>query len=280
MKENYGLKRYAFQKDIIDLDLLKEDELPFSVLKTTVNTGVELVFTDHERVIISYSCAPYPVWVWCKPDLSDEGLKQIADCLKGEFPLDRGYEYNMAAELFERLRAFDPAFAEMQIKIDMIIMQCCNLKYAPDGKTGGCRRLANEADFEFIVQSGIDFELEAEGKVIPREISEQRARRAIDNQHFWIWENENGKPVATASCDPLGRIGSVYTVPEHRRKGYAYHLVGALTEAAMKRGLQPFLYANGNYPNSCGCYRKIGFEQIGRIYQAGQTALFVPNANQ
>ena len=276
MKENYGLCRYEYQKDIVDLDMLKGDELTFSVLMTTVNTGVECVFTDHKSIIISYSCAPYPVWVWCRPDVDDEDLLKIAACLKGAFPLEKGFEYNLSCDLFERLRRFDPAFDGMQIKLDMIIMQCTQLQYVPDEKTDGHRRLAAEQDFDFIVQCGLDFEREAEGKEIAVEIAAQRARRAIDNGRFWIWENGDGCPVATASCDDFGRIGSVYTLPAHRRKGYAYHLVGQLAESALQKGIQPFLYANGNYPNSCGCYRKIGFEQIGRIYQASANALFIP----
>ncbi len=276
MKGNYGLCRYENQKDIIDLNMFKGDELPFSVLITTVNTGVECVFTDHKSIVISYSCAPYPVWVWCRPDIDDEGLLKIAACLKGAFPLEKGFEYNLSCDLFERLRRFDPAFDGMQIKLDMIIMQCTQLQYVPDEKTDGHRRLAAERDFDFIVQCGLDFEREAEGKEIAVEIAAQRARRAIDSGRFWIWENGDGCPVATASCDDFGRIGSVYTLPAHRRKGYAYHLVGQLAESALQKGIQPFLYANGNYPNSCGCYRKIGFEQIGRIYQASANALFIP----
>jgi len=277
VKENYGLCRYEYQKDIVDLDMLKGDELTFSVLMTTVNTGVECVFTDHKSIIISYSCAPYPVWVWCRSDIDDKSISKIAACLKGAFPLDQGFEYNLSCDLFERLRRSDPAFADMKIKLDMIIMQCTQMRYAPDGKTKGHRRLAAEWDFDFLVQCGLDFELEAEGKEITVQIAEQRARKAIDNGRFWIWEDGDGYPVATASCDDLGRIGSVYTLPAHRRNGYAYHLVGQLVESALQRGIQPFLYANGNYPNSCGCYRKIGFEQIGRIYQAsGASAFIVP----
>jgi predicted GNAT family acetyltransferase len=63
----------------------------------------------------------------------------------------------------------------------------------------------------------------------------------------------------------FGKVAAVYTVPKHRRLGYAINLVGELTRMIMREGLVPALYTDGGYSASNECYKKIGYKQVGRL---------------
>lgn len=81
----------------------------------------------------------------------------------------------------------------------------------------------------------------------------------------YLWVLEDGTPVSLVAVNGMSptlvRIGSVYTPPEARGKGYATHLVSAV--AALTRtehGRTPCLFVDVSNPTSVGVYTKLGFE--------------------
>ncbi|MBQ8834080.1 MAG: GNAT family N-acetyltransferase [Oscillospiraceae bacterium] len=95
----------------------------------------------------------------------------------------------------------------------------------------------------------------------------------MERKTLFTWRNDAGEIVAlTAKVDngPYSRITSVYTLPGHRRKGYAIHLVHKVTETILADGLVPTLYTDANYRASNACYRKIGYQEVGNLIKAGK----------
>jgi predicted GNAT family acetyltransferase len=88
----------------------------------------------------------------------------------------------------------------------------------------------------------------------------------------WFWEVE-GEPVAMAGHafpvgEPghvVGRIGPVFTLSAHRRRGY-----GAAVTSAVAAEMQTYvdhimLYADAANPASNSVYQRLGFVEYGRV---------------
>ena len=58
-----------------DYLLLDSDRYTFFVLRQIMGGNCDLLLTDHEKMIICYSGAPYPVWIWTPDDLLPEFLE-------------------------------------------------------------------------------------------------------------------------------------------------------------------------------------------------------------
>jgi len=97
---------------------------------------------------------------------------------------------------------------------------------------------------------------------VPRTLDERLASGSLT-----IWRDDDGTPVALAGWSrEVGgarRIGPVYTVEQHRRRGYG----AAITTSACRRALdsgttQLLIYADIDNPTSNTLYRRLGFEPV------------------
>lgn len=91
--------------------------------------------------------------------------------------------------------------------------------------------------------------------------------RMVKNKCLFAWRTEAGIVALTGRGDQknYSKITSVYTLPQHRRKGYAINLVHSVTQTILDDGLIPILYTDAAYGASNDCYRKIGYEQVGSL---------------
>ena len=90
----------------------------------------------------------------------------------------------------------------------------------------------------------------------------------INNDELFVWVDDNDQIVATVRKNLDGnyaKIAFVYTLPTHRRKGYAINLVHKVSQMLLDDGLIPILYTNGDYVASNECYKKIGYVQVGKL---------------
>jgi uncharacterized protein len=136
----------------------------------------------------------------------------------------------------------------------------------PPGRAEPAR--PDEADL--VTRWFIDFEAEALSNHEPPEWDEVHAaieeRLADDVSGAWAWRVE-GEPVSIAGfAGPTGtgiRIGPVYTLPEHRRCGYATALVADLSAQLLERGYERcFLFTDLSNPTANRIYARIGYRQI------------------
>lgn len=85
---------------------------------------------------------------------------------------------------------------------------------------------------------------------------------------LFVWEAD-GQAVGMAVLGHRSpwhvRVNNVYTLPEHRNKGYASALVAHVSRIALDSGATPMLYADYDYPASNAVYRSIGYREAGRI---------------
>ncbi len=99
---------------------------------------------------------------------------------------------------------------------------------------------------------------------IPR--ADVEARLAAGRILLWMVEDQ---PVAMSGYRPpsagVGRVGPVYTPPEHRRHGYAAAVTAAATRAVLVLGGEAMLFTDAENPTSNGVYRRIGYRPRAEI---------------
>lgn len=87
---------------------------------------------------------------------------------------------------------------------------------------------------------------------------------------MWLWED--GQPVAMAGRTPVvcgvGRIGPVYTLPEHRGRGYGRAVTAAVCARLLATGAERcMLFADATNPVSNAIYRQVGFRPAGNVVE-------------
>ncbi len=255
-----------------DRNLLEKDKYTFSVLTRIIGGKCRLLLTDHKRLIICYSCSPYPVWIWTADDATQEEKQSAYELVKDNGLLDGQHTFNMKYDLSEdfiKRAAQDGRI--LSVKTNIFAYDCPHPMEPPIRADGNMRRCAAEnvdeltqlTDF-FHRETGIDRE--------ELEVYRRKSEEAIKSGDIFFWENAEGESVAMCSLRPNGdmaNVGLVYTREAHRRRHYAENLVFEVTRMARDEGYSPMLYTNADYVASNACYKKIGYVLKGKLCTVG-----------
>lgn len=137
----------------------------------------------------------------------------------------------------------------------------------PPSGVPGAARPAGPGDLDLAVRWLDDFAAEAVPYQPRQDPAVARARLAarLDEGRLLLWEVD-GTPVSTAyrhgPVHGAGRVGPVWTPPEHRRHGYAAAVTAASTQALLDAGATTcLLYTDLANPTSNGVYARIGYER-------------------
>ena len=263
------MKRLTHYKNtsMTELRELIRGEVRFSVLYNILGGDCNDIFTDNEEIIICYSEAPYPVWVWCGDGRSMKNLFAIGECIKNNFPLS---EYNVILDtgIISRLSETDNYFTDYKVKTELFAYRLDNI-IPPSQIADGGMQLAEMGDLDTLAPMWQASAFEMEGYEFPIAQCREEVGYMIWDDRLYIWRDENGEIVAMANkgcVGEFGKVAAVYTEPKHRRKGYAINLVAGVTKLIMDEGLVPVLYTDGGYSASNECYKKIGYRQVGRLF--------------
>ena len=247
--------------------LLESDSITYSVLIKILQGECAHIFTDLENAIVCHSCRPFPVWVWCRDAENVEAVEEIGRCIKDELPLEQGYVHILSYDLLEKLRKKDEYFRNAGEKMGLLSYRLDAINevdYPCDGSMSPVR----EEEIPSLIGTWHDMHMEMEGYDLSPERCESTLRRLVGEKSLFAWRIEEGKIAAlTGRGDQkeFSKITSVYTLPEHRRKGYAINLVHGVTKTMLADGLIPILYTNADYAASNACYQKIGYRQVGSL---------------
>ena len=144
-----------------------------------------------------------------------------------------------------------------RVNLSMDVMYC--KKVATPCDTSGVER-ATEQDVKVITQMIVNFAVEAlVEKPIWGKIFDKVAQK-IDTYAVY---RVNGKIVSVAHSyadGELQRVSNVYTLPEHRNKGYSRKVVTYLTQQALNNGKLPCLHVDQHNPVSNHLYLTIGYQ--------------------
>lgn len=244
--------------------LMEKEAITYSVLMKILQGQCADIFTDHENMVVCYSSQPWPVWVWCQDMFM---AKEIGACLKENFPVEQGYEIIMSCELLEQLRQEDDYFRRAGHKMGLLsyrLDQINLINYPCEGHMDCVR----EEEIPSLISAWQAMRIEMEGRHITPERCVETMSRMVAEKVLFAWRLKDGTITAlTAKGNqpPYSKVTSVYTLPAHRRKGYAINLVHSVTKTILDDGLIPILYTDAGYEASNACYRKIGYELVGRL---------------
>ena len=142
-----------------------------------------------------------------------------------------------------------------KVNLSMDIMYC---EKANSCDTSGVEQ-ATQDDVDEITQLVMEFGLEALVEKCEWGAIFEKVSRTIDS---YAVIRVSGKIVSIARSyvdGELQRLSNVYTVPEHRNKGYSRKVVTYLTEQAIKCGKFPCLHVDQHNPVSNHLYSTIGY---------------------
>ena len=94
-------------------------------------------------------------------------------------------------------------------------------------------------------------------------------RRATEEDEKKIKENEKAVAMARSSREneKFVAVNGVYTLPEHRNKGYASAIVACISDLILQNEKTPALYTDLSNPSSNTAYKNIGFTEQAPIDQ-------------
>ena len=248
--------------------LLSGDRYTFFVLRRIMKGDCEIYLTDHETLILCYSCAPYPVWIWTPDGASNEVLDRAYQIAKETALLDGKHSFNIKYELATYFiqRAADEGQV-YHIERNMFAYDCPE-PVVPSSRADGNIHLCTEQDLEELADLSEQFHLEIEIDQKDRDAYRADAKARIESGRVYFWKNGEGKNTACCMYAPNGAMASinlVYTRPEYRRKHYAESLVYQVTMTAKEAGYLPMLYTDADYAASNACYEKIGYVLRGKL---------------
>ena len=251
-----------------DRKLLENDRYTFFVLRRIMGGDCELLLTDHERLILCFSCAPYPVWIWTADDASEDEMEKAYRLAEEHALLDGTHSFNMKYELADYFirRAAEHGKA-MSLSMNMFAYDC-PAPIEPSVKADGSIHLCTEDDLdeaaEFIWMFHDETVIDRKDAAAYRKDAENH----IGTGKLYFWKNGQGINAASCKWGPNGdmaAINLVFTRPELRRQHYAENLVWQVTVIAKEAGYLPMLYTNADYRASNACYEKIGYVLRGKL---------------
>jgi hypothetical protein len=251
--------------------LLEKDRVTFSVLKQIMK-NCQYVSSDHEKLIICFSCLPFPVWIWTADDATEEEKEKAYQLTMRRFPPEEAYTYNLKYDLAEYfIERSSQEGKTLSISIDMYAYECSD-PVEPAYMADGCFHRCKEEDIGVLVEFMDLFHREI--GIDQQSLASYRntAEEDVRNGYLYFWKNNAGKPVACCHYHPNGSmasIGLVYTRKEDRRHHYAQNLVYQVTKIAIEQGYLPVLYTDANYLASNACYEKIGYLLRGKLCTIG-----------
>lgn len=254
-----------------DYKLLEGEKYTFFVLRRIMDTPCKLLLSDHESLIICYSNAPFPVWIWTADGVSDETMERAYKIVKDNNLLDKEHSFNVKYELadyFIKMALKDGI--NISVTTNMFAYDCPKPIKPVDGAEGSICKCEMKDKVEltdfiemFHEETGID--------QMDRKDCLDLAEQKINEGKTFFWTDSQGNHVATCNYKikgDLASIGLVYTRKEHRRKHYAENLVYLVTKMA-EEGSLPMLYTDADYIASNACYEKIGYVLRGKLCTIG-----------
>ncbi|MBQ6695191.1 MAG: GNAT family N-acetyltransferase [Lachnospiraceae bacterium] len=255
-----------------DFKLLESDKYTFFVLRRIIGGKCELLLTDHERLIICFTCNPFPVWIWTADDASEEEMEMVYQIATEHSLMNGKYRFNLKYELAEYFieRAGKDGIG-LSISTNMFAYDC-QKPIMPTQTTDGSLHRCSTEDIDELVDFMDLFHNEIGIDKKDRNGYCKDAETFIHTNNMFFWKNEQGINVASCKFMPNGSMASinlVFTRPEFRRKYYAENLVYQVTKLALEEGYIPMLYTDADYTASNACYEKIGYVLRGKLCTIG-----------
>jgi predicted GNAT family acetyltransferase len=135
--------------------------------------------------------------------------------------------------------------------------------HPPERLAAGALRRAELADLPLISEwsAGFSRDVGMPDHQLPVDLE-----RAIESGGYFLWQDGEPRSMALATGRTRNgiRIGTVYTPPHFRSRGYATAAVGSLSQLLLDAGHRfCFLYTDLSNPTSNKIYQQVGYVRVG-----------------
>jgi len=139
-------------------------------------------------------------------------------------------------------------------------------EFAPSSGIAGTMRTATTDDVDLVEAWLLAFDADTHDRAAPHRPDRADLERRLTGGRLLLW-SDGGHPVSLAGWHPpragVGRVGPVYTPPEHRRHGYAAAVTTAASRAVLSAGAERvMLFTDLSNPTSNGVYARLGYRQV------------------
>jgi predicted GNAT family acetyltransferase len=133
----------------------------------------------------------------------------------------------------------------------------------------GYGRPARHDDIEPLARMLVAFSDEASVPAISLAESREATTRKLKDGALFCWDVEGTivafaghAPIVTTEEIVIGRVGPVYTPPEHRRHGFGSAVTAHVTRHLIEKGARVMLFTDAANPTSNAIYQAIGYRLI------------------
>ena len=255
-----------------DFKLLEKDRYTFFVLGRIMGGSCTLLLSDHEKLIVCFSCSPYPVWIWTSDGAGEEDMERAYLLVKEHCLLDGEHRFNLKYDLANYfIKRAEKDNVKLSVMTNMYAYDCHRL-VKPTVIADGSVHRCNVRDIDELVDILDLFHRETGVDQTDRNSYRLQAEAHINDGTTYFWKDGHGNSVASCKYVINGNLASinlVFTRPEFRRRHYAENLVYQVTKLVMDAGYTPMLYTDADYIASNACYEKIGYILQGKLCTIG-----------
>lgn len=256
--------------DIFKSDAYRKDVVPFQLLELIKENPILLV-SDEKSFIIGASHPDMPVWVWTSDEIDKSTKTELARYFYENFEKSR-QKLSFVAKPETASVLAEPFIKNKNAKTNVLNMQSYkNEKVIPPKNIDAVIERPAESDVLSIAELLRNFSLECFGNASDNIYEYVNTAKKLLKDRYCRIIKENGKAVAMARSsrenEEFVAVNGVYTLPEHRNKGYASAIVACISELILQNGKTPALYTDLSNPSSNTAYKNIGFTEQAPIDQ-------------
>lgn len=253
--------------------LLDGDRYTFSVMRNIlmgVFGPVSKIVSDGHRLLLCYTCPPFPGWVWTPEDASEEEMARAWALVQRELPPEAGFRVNMRPELARYILG---TAAGASLHVDMQLNAYgCEQALMPHRMAEGDCCAVSMAELDLATDWLMDMKAETRLDPMTPEACREEMRSFIACRRLFMWKLPDGQYAAMCAVteeDGMGYLGHVYTPAAHRRKGYAASMVYQITRILLQQGKKPALCVVSTNTPAAACYERLGYRVVGSFCTVG-----------
>jgi GNAT superfamily N-acetyltransferase len=263
-----------FQKETLAQQRFIKDEVRFDLLYRISEVECAVSLQAEDGGAIALENPGMNMWLWidecCGAAYAAAVIHELSECFK-----EAKLQLPGIVAAPENARLFSEAYCQRcgasdKLNFDLMAYACPAVKM-PSNVPGRMEK-AGEGRTETAAGFIYGFNMDCFHVETNREDALASAAKRIKSGDLFLW-NAEGKTVCMAAVVHRSlrhaRIGSVYTPPEERKKGYASALVAQMSRMALDEGRTPMLYADMKNPDSNKVYRGIGYVEAGVVEEIG-----------
>lgn len=263
--------RLASVNDNIFDMMSEDDKVVFNLFEMIKENSRAFIATDDATYIFAENSRRTPTWLYLKSKPEGKTFDELVSLVSGMVKLNALFKINCRDDYAREL--LDAVSEGTNVKyapeMNMEVYSCSKL--IPQERVDGRMISPREEHREILKEFVVGMVRDSAGLVFGEDDSEKFTSALLSSQHFFLWENGDGRIVSMAKIAHKtathARLNAIFTDTEKRGKDYTKMLLSSLTASLLDENVIPLIYTDRNDADKNEAYRKLGYKQVGEITQ-------------